>query len=1545
MSTSSEFEDYGEDDDSFNDSDFDLDELEMFLSMAENDDLELDKEDITVSTYHGGEIGTFSNLEVASVFKDDMQYNEGKIDKFNEVVVKRIPKGYRRYREVKTTSFVSERVELEFKNGGLYINDVEVGTYKQKLEKLVVNGERLFDMADMYTEEVKGKGSGYGFSSFLHLMAVVSLRDNKGYLEPYEGCDYTLEDSSLLGTVEVTGMNYRIRKTSANVVINKYTLVSAICNDERLKDVIVLSDMEETNDTSYLRNGEFFSHSSPYTEVFDKLHSSIRLITESQIDGITSHVSRWLLSSNEEYHRISEVRKPFSFVGDKNGMFPSPFKARCMNHDDRMFSVYPKSNLWKDNSGVDWYDGKHNSYRTVTPEDNYISLCSSISSKTIRVNEYWNSVAEKAVDELERLQAVQTARIQKELYDKIYGKHGCYYSEKDGLGISWSVTGPESLTYNCIFYSSENPGNEKLFGVWVKESFYYRSPGFKVSRQDINFSKKNYDALVCTYISMISMHEKGDRYDEFISLFTVLTCNSSWKTSDFADNSRFVTTGHMSGNNVSELIVKPITAGKPIRSSEFLYMNLVNRYLKNPPLRNLTPLFRLPLKHMCLEKDLGLAVNWQNREADHETECCRKMIERSRDEYLNQTTVLKFYKECQSYISKMLSVGVDYEETKKVLDITPEEPVLNPVFYIAMCKSCEKEIEMASSTQVQTGFSVNDMVSDRGSMYFDKSRNCWTESKVCDELGKLKARVDFSGPYDCLLKLFKEKHEKFYLIRSKNGRGRREFATQFIESRFLQSYEEKLASGVSLTAPDDQFLSPHKYNEMVDGFTRVLNSPKPVVGSSEDRSFHCGHNMPEALSIACLTHAVVNKVPYFVTLSSIKRCNTSRKCILPANFRNELINIPEYLREDEVFFLSRNKVSKRTVIKVRKHAMQGMHAVISGVLNTTHVKGIENIMQNNLDMFSDSHVFTTQDDVGRAVSISDGVNPDFAQNNYLVKPMRTLNMTLQKNNDRKHVVIEHKKSSYGLLEVNNIMIVSSGMVTQSHIHPHIIIQPLTSDSIIIDIMNVVSNSRQSVFWGDSPSLAWCCYEMSLYTLRMKWLMTKGHINYLKEIKFIPSNHEELISGFYPRTIDAIKIFINFNNDEELDLVSSGTKSLYDNACNHFSKSWKIEQHEKVQILKTCMNTYDSKRDLVYSARTRKGKLRSSVVKPLPPSIRMEVRERFVNYFSVEPRNEDQCKRFLKLGPPEIKSSLRPMTKDDKKPCIIGAKSQKLDLSRKNLICNKLLGCNYRTDLTFEERLKLSSPNFWKERDEELKIVSEEGLEIHSPSGLPVVRFLGGTRFTKPMAFNFSVNIKSDSLIKRPFVYRGSSVSDLRPCLYGRATVETINVLCFATGMINGERFAFYKKGIKGKLSHVKAEDNWSNIVDVKVNKGLIVRYLNNEDWSPLESGYSRHVPGIEGMNTAMLNYGGFLRSSSDRGFKILQEIFVSKGSFMPSFMQDKMPSYPRFHKESIKVNSKRLIIYGDTCISMIQLVSAQGPVKKYSVIDIPEEIVENRAIF
>jgi len=350
----------------------------------------------------------------------------------------------------------------------------------------------------------------------------------------------------------------------------------------------------------------------------------------------------------------------------------------------------------------------------------------------------------------------------------------------------------------------------------------------------------------------------------------------------------------------------------------------------------------------------------------------------------------------------------------------------------------------------------------------------------------------------------------------------------------------------------------------------------------------------------------------------------------------------------------------------------------------------------------------------------------------------------------------------------------------------------------------------------------------------------------------------------------------------------------------------------------------------------KGRLSSAFVKPMLFKTRLLIKNNFMKAFESVPRSVEKCEEMLLLAPPVIQGFLKPMRTEHKLPCMMGEVVGHQKLNRKALICKKIIGCNYRTEMTEEENAVLDSDDFWNQMMKEMRYLNEEGFQVHSPSGLPVVRFLDGKLFSKPQSYNFKIKLNKPAKDARPFTYRGINVDRFRPILYGGASLaHAKGTLCFGRGYMDGEEYVFFKAGKKGKLSHKKVEDSKSLVVNVSEGEGEsfvnVCFYINFEDWSPFRHSYRRHVPGIESDPTASLNYGGFLRSNSELGFPVLREIFEKNDSYIPSFVDRHMPDYPRYHNEAVEIKCNNLNLIGSRHISKVIHVPSGITTKYYEI--------------
>jgi len=343
-------------------------DLELLMGLIEDlDDFDVGDYDEVVSDFNSKDIKTFSDLDIALVFKTV----KNNTPYYNKLICNspKIKGGTRLYRMLSDEKFISEKGTLICKNGVALFsaNGIEtlIGSSKITCE-LKIDGENLFELADAYVEEVKGKGSGFGFSMHCHLLATISLRSNPGYLEPLEGCDYTVKGNCIDNpiTIEVTGMNYKQRKTSANITLNKYLLLQCCTKCEKVNRTIKYSNYEETGVTDFLKNSNHYQGDSEYTPSFDKMHGFLEKMKDSQFEGIHKHVKKWLNNDIKLTEPETEDEIDFEIHGSKGELFPAPFRLKAMNHDDRLESIKPEASLWRDNSGTDWYAGKNRSFHT-----------------------------------------------------------------------------------------------------------------------------------------------------------------------------------------------------------------------------------------------------------------------------------------------------------------------------------------------------------------------------------------------------------------------------------------------------------------------------------------------------------------------------------------------------------------------------------------------------------------------------------------------------------------------------------------------------------------------------------------------------------------------------------------------------------------------------------------------------------------------------------------------------------------------------------------------------------------------------------------------------------------------------------------------------------------------------------------------------------------------------------------------------------------------------------------------------------------------------
>jgi hypothetical protein len=276
-----------------------------------------------------------------------------------------------------------------------------------------------------------------------------------------------------------------------------------------------------------------------------------------------------------------------------------------------------------------------------------------------------------------------------------------------------------------------------------------------------------------------------------------------------------------------------------------------------------------------------------------------------------------------------------------------------------------------------------------------------------------------------------------------------------------------------------------------------------------------------------------------------------------------------------------------------------------------------------------------------------------------------------------------------------------------------------------------------------------------------------------------------------------------------------------------------------------------------------------------------------------------------------------MGPNDRKPTIMGQTSKISNVDLKRVLCYKMLGSVYRDKLSEDEELLAlqSDEDFNKSFKKIMTKSNFEGYNIYSPSGLPRVSFLETTKYKFPHCMDIQIEIEPTKPEKFSFLYQGTEVINIKPCLLGEGSINSGCVCAFAIGDVGDRTFAFYKKynsqiraidvtPFKSKTHHVM-EFAWGNVL-----------VLFAEDWSPIIWDYNRTVPGLTGDSIALLNYGGFLRSNG-LGFNVLQDIVKDKFT-IPSWIKEFYPTYPRF-KEPTTIYGDNVYLSGYKYISRFKL--------------------------
>jgi hypothetical protein len=1502
---------------------FDEEELEMIEEMARELDVELDQ------------VNEIS--ENGMIHIDQMYQNPEPTENFikDGLTLRKVPEGVcmpgkKTYKDIYVPEFVPhESYAIQIIQGVVLLtineNAYKIGISKNKNLKF----ERAYPSIDLvhtagkYNEEIGGRGTRMGYSVFVHLMAILAVvQSTDGVVEPDSGDDIEIESIS----IEVTGNNFEFRSTKSSVVINKYLIVGYLLSRSPVTELIIRSSKaEDSYDTSVYENTAIDQGISPYTSEISLLHDLIRTSTDQQYQGLSAMHLNWFSRKDHPTENIfveatnsESIDLIFSKSGKRSGKFPCPFKI-----------LYPKfvelthdQVLNRKRQVVRVMDYIENtSFHTLDPDDDPTEYLyyktGNLPKDFASPSENFEEMFRKKNLEISTYQAIE---IESELLSKINSNKGHFWSAHSRCGISW-IKRSSDLMYNCVFYTFDEPiNNDKIIGEWRFKDGIYRSPVFKVSLSYIRFSEVLPNRVLNSYLACHTLtsdkifREMGKSLCTLFSLWRW----SSWETTRYAANSRYITTCHLNkSGDIQNLIDKQSenSRANKIRYADYLYLWLLKKYIIEDKDYSRTPLLGLSFQFLSLEKDVTLGMSWHMRESNHATACMTKVLKALKLERETRIERLNYLRTQKEFLTRMQESGVSQTDYDLLMSIRPKFPHFNAVYFMAITKLCENDLATTGQSQEATDFSITNIIS--GSHNLDVlTDEKFKNSKVYKTLNKLPKS---EGIHEMLAKqLLGKKIRNIHSVHPKDGKSSdRDIEQMHIELRPWQLARESMMSITSKTTEFDHMKDKNKHVSFVKKFQSILNSKKPRAVTSEDRTFHSGYNYPEEMSLAYLIIAKIVRSTSIVFASSLQRQNKSRELIFPEkyDYNSDLARID--LDGTELSFVSKingNKIHKCAVIKTFAHFLQGIDVIGASAINTIKTTADLNTARQIFRGVKRFVGAVTSDDAAKGVEF-ESRTPNSNMIATMKSGLEELDCVMMENNDKKFSLTERS------VEINNIQISQTGMVTQSPIHSVLTNNPLMSADIIGDIMDVVSDSRSVIFWGDSPTVALSALNGGVLSLRRKWLFTEEEIDRLKnQFQLIPRDLEELISGFFPRNKLTFSLFIDEYKEDEIQDVQRGIISPFSGLRSKFTtRKSKIKFKNDTTNLPRAARIKSSK---IIEEQSQGGRINQSWARILPLQKRIQIKEDFLKHLDREPK-KIYNELFELLKPYDVQLHLKPLQRRDSIPRMMGTSStiHRTELSR--IKCKMIFGFNVNNSVPF------AMPNGTLEEIEESynRVSQKLGLSFVSPSGLPLIKYLGTTYFRSAHVFNFSIILpkideKDDS---DKFIFRGVPVLDFKVSMWSTATLRRVKgnkFINFGTGSIGNNHYAFFKK----RNEQVSCE-----LVPKKpgLHELLDSVALVGKDFSPLipsEFGvrYSADFPGITGDPVAIYNYHGYSHSNLDKPVSTYRAIMRSFNSDIPGHVTKYLPNFPIIPVDEEISGYGNYNLIGFTCINKLNLKFLEG---------------------
>jgi hypothetical protein len=1420
-------------------------------------------------------------------------------------------------------------------------NELIIGKSSKQVEFDIELDNDAYRNAEIYSEEVNGKGSGLGFSVFVHSIAIMALSNVDSIIEPVEGYDLRLNGF----TVEVTGQMWKTRRSGADIVINKYPIVDMLFGRfDDVYDLMKASIAEDDGDTSFFSRGSFFQGESEYTPTFDRLHELLRDIPTPDFEKFSNSFLSWY--SRQDPDTVLPERQILN-----TDILDARLEKSCKVIDGKLsvpapFRILPStvdSDILLDKEVVrpmlsGWLERTHfHTFELSEDQSPYFVMKPEVVIETPFKDK--NSYS-YVFNQLMNFTLFQSVYIESELCSKIQGKEGCFYSKYSKCGIAWKIMRNNSLTYYACYYRLGKPPrtcgkwtlHDEMLDLWI-------SPNFKTSLSDIAFSKiLPYRVFTMAYAS-IAYTNRRERKFIFQRMMVMLSTWrwSTWQTSAIAGDFRFMTLCAMSGSgDVQSMINKASAnlldhASNPDIQCLKIIKDFVKRYNAGPIVN--TPLFDLPRRFICLEKDLTQGMMWNMRKARHATDCFKKLAQGVKEELVFRTDLINYYKKQVAFLEKTFNEGTCQDEYDDLLDSRPLIPHLNLIVFIGLTHLSAKTLD-AGRRQEPAGINLKNIVSDSHAVGVSDTTRVdgitITNPRVADNLISVLNDYDKpNGIHTLLIRMTKgKKIVNIYLVHPKNSKSKnREIPQMTGHMRIAQFFSESAIKVYTDAEDIDMMQDSAKYATFADEFSDIMR--KGGRARSEDKSFFCGYMHPEAMALTIATVARTLGSTTMISSASLLRADTMRYTVLPRGCSPDII---EGIKERYfVNVKTGKKIIGLLAVKNIIHFMQGVRAMGGALTNTAFSAGLDEVQKLLAPDIEKTAVFTTSDDSVRGVVIKrdSSFNPVEVASDYINMPPKLVPMCMMLDSADKPI------ESQVIGEFNNAAVGPHGLLPQQFIHAHLSIQPLNGESLIDDIIMAVSNARSTLAWGDSLDLARASMHSYMILLMQRWLISRVEMDALYDFGIIPINDEELIGGFSVRN-DEVKVrLLRMVDPKVKEDVISGKLNLIDAL-----RTFKIFKPGKRSRIIYC-NYEDGNEKLKFafeqinSARRIRGRKAAMISRPPQYSDRVVAKNDFFNALTkidVDPSIEElEAVKRMPTRPTVVIACTVPK-KTDFKPCTQGQVYNKDDdINFKGIIMKRRMNRILTHALTDQEQdiVDKSDEDFNRWLHMQATKKDYEGFSFKSATGRPLMRFQNDVLYTRPMAFSFYLDLDVPNRKIRTLTFQDNIYNDLQLCHWGNNTISKLqpnDIMAIGFQKFGIDYHVFYQRSNKRLQRQIVRVPNTTRVLRIQ-KIGFYVVCPISKDFTPIrmnsdyELGDTYHTSNIVGDVNAVYNYGDYIQSNKRHAIATMSKIFKKHNSVFPNTFNMFKHDYPRFNGNVTEVKLCRLNNFvGSKCISKLKLV-------------------------